>query len=60
MAAVCRTIRARLRNAEAFIRERSAAAEASWSTISSYNSSSSSSCSSSRHYNVVGKILGID
>jgi hypothetical protein len=59
MAAVCRTTRARLRNAEAFIRERSAAAEASWSTISSYNSSSSS-CSSSRHYNVVGKILGID
>jgi hypothetical protein len=58
MAAVCRT-RARLRNAEAFIRERSAAAEASWSTISSYNSSSSNS-SLSRHYNVVGKILGID
>ena len=58
MADACHN-RARLRNAESFIRERSAAAEANWSTISSNSSNSNNSSSMSRHNNVVGKILGV-
>lgn len=50
-------LRARLRTAEAFIRDRSAAAEANWSNISGSNDNSSSV---SRHNSsVVGKILSV-
>ena len=49
--------RARLRSAEAAIRDRSAAAEANWSTISS--ASVDNSTSITRHNSVVGKILAV-